>query len=81
MASPGPVLRPPVLLSRSAPTPIRELGKHPEDEDPINIFEGRYGPYVKHGKINATIPKGYEIEHITLERGTDFNRTFEVQED
>ena len=52
---------------RAAPTPIRELGKHPEDEEPIAIFEGRYGPYVKHKKINATIPKDKEIEKITLE--------------
>jgi DNA topoisomerase-1 len=52
---------------RAAPTPIRELGKHPEDEEVIGIFEGRYGPYVKHKKINATIPKDKEIEKLTLE--------------
>ncbi len=52
---------------RAAPTPIRELGKHPEDEEIIGIFEGRYGPYVKHKKINATIPKDKDLEKITLE--------------
>lgn len=52
---------------RAAPTPIRELGKHPEDEEPIAIFEGRYGPYVKHKKLNATIPKDKEVEKLTLE--------------
>ncbi len=52
---------------RAAPTPIRELGKHPEDEEPIGIFEGRYGPYVKHKKLNATIPKDKDLEKITLE--------------
>ncbi len=53
--------------TRSAPTPIKDLGKHPDDDEPVAIFEGRYGPYVKHGKINATIPKDREIEHIQLE--------------
>ena len=52
---------------RAAPTPIRELGTHPDDGQPVNVFEGRYGPYVKHGKINATIPKGLEVDSITLE--------------
>ena len=53
---------------RAAPTPVREVGKHPEDEAVIGIFEGRYGPYVKHGKINATIPKGIEIPDVTLDQ-------------
>ena len=53
--------------TRGGATPVKELGKHPDDEAPINIFEGRYGPYVKHGKINATIPKDRELESVTLE--------------
>lgn len=57
---------------RSAPTPIRDLGKHPEDEEPIGIFDGRYGPYVKHGKINATIPKGYEVDNVTLDQAMEW---------
>ena len=55
--------------TRSAPTPLRELGKHPEDDEMVAIFEGRYGPYVKHNKINATVPQGYEINDVTLEQG------------
>lgn len=57
---------------RAAPTPIRELGKHPEDDAVIGVFEGRYGPYVKHGKINATIPKEYEINDVTLEQALEW---------
>jgi hypothetical protein len=34
---------------RAAPTPLRELGNHPEDDSPIQIFEGKFGPYIKHG--------------------------------
>jgi len=50
-----------------AAKPLRELGAHPETEDPVNVFDGRYGPYVKHQKINATIPKGMDPQKITLE--------------
>lgn len=53
--------------TRSAPTPIKELGPHPDDGETIGIYEGRYGPYVKHGKINATIPKDREIESVRLD--------------
>ncbi|MCH2201134.1 MAG: type I DNA topoisomerase [Fuerstiella sp.] len=57
---------------RAAPTPVREVGKHPDDEAVIGIFEGRYGPYVKHGKINATIPKEYEIDDVTLPQALEW---------
>ncbi|QDT31215.1 type I DNA topoisomerase [Thalassoglobus polymorphus] len=52
--------------TRSAPTPIKELGNHPESEEPLAIFEGRYGPYVKCGKLNATIPKDKDPQALTL---------------
>jgi len=58
--------------SRSAPEPLRELGKHPDDGETIAVFEGRYGPYVKHGKINATIPKDQDVEQVTLEQALDW---------
>ena len=51
---------------RPAAKPIRELGPHPDDGDSVNVFEGRYGPYVKHGRINASLPKGMEIEAVDL---------------
>ncbi|MEM9706543.1 MAG: topoisomerase C-terminal repeat-containing protein, partial [Pseudomonadota bacterium] len=47
--------------------PLRELGAHPETGDPVNVMDGRYGPYVKHQKTNATIPKGADPQKITLE--------------
>ncbi|MBW3583770.1 MAG: type I DNA topoisomerase [Euryarchaeota archaeon] len=49
-------------------TVIKELGKHPEDGDTIQILEGRYGPYVKHGKTNATIPKDTKPDDVTVEQ-------------
>ena len=56
---------------RGPAPPIRELGKHPDDEEVIGVYEGRYGPYVKHGKIYASLPKDLEIEAVTLERALD----------
>ena len=47
--------------------PKRELGEHPETGDPVGVYDGRYGPYVKHQKINATIPNGMDPDKITLE--------------
>jgi len=57
---------------RSAPTPIRELGEHPEDGETVAVFDGRYGPYVKHGKINATIPKDRDVDSVTLEEAVQW---------
>ncbi len=48
--------------------PLRELGVHPDDQEPVNIFEGPYGLYVKHGKVNAGIPKEETVENMTLEK-------------
>ena len=49
-----------------AAVPIRELGEHPEAGGPVNIFDGKYGPYVKWEKINATIPDTIEPSDLTL---------------
>ena len=46
---------------------LKELGEHPELGGPVNVMSGRYGPYVKHGKVNATLPKDKEPESITME--------------
>lgn len=46
---------------------LKELGKHPKDGKVISLFEGRYGPYLKHGRINASIPKDKDPNAVTLE--------------
>jgi DNA topoisomerase I len=46
--------------------PLRALGNHPETGEPIEILKGRYGPYVKHQKTNASVPKGTEVNDLTL---------------
>ncbi|MFN5627332.1 MAG: type I DNA topoisomerase, partial [Planctomyces sp.] len=53
---------------KSAPVALKELGPHPEDQAPVQIFEGRYGPYVKHGSVNATVPKATDPASVTMEQ-------------
>ena len=54
----------------AAIAPLKELGNHPDGE-PINLFNGRYGPYLKHGTINANIPRGADPVTITLEQAIE----------
>jgi DNA topoisomerase-1 len=55
--------------ARTSNTVLRELGVHPDDQKPVDVCSGRYGPYVRHGKVNATLPKDTTPEEITLEEG------------
>ncbi|HBY81680.1 MAG TPA: type I DNA topoisomerase [Cyanobacteria bacterium UBA11148] len=52
-------------------TPLRELGVHPDDGEAVNIYEGPYGSYIKHGKTNASIPEGESVESLTLEKALE----------
>ncbi|MEB3224242.1 MAG: type I DNA topoisomerase [Synechococcus sp.] len=52
-------------------TPLKELGKHPADNEPINVYEGPYGIYVNHLKVNAGLPEGETVETITLEKALE----------
>ena len=46
----------------------REVGKHPEDGEPIKAGIGRFGPYVQHGKTYASLEAGDEVFDIGLNR-------------
>ncbi|OCX65910.1 DNA topoisomerase I [Thioclava sp. SK-1] len=55
----------------AAAKPLKEIGDHP-DGGPINVMPGRYGPYVKWEKVNATIPKDVEPEAVTMEQALEW---------
>ncbi|HEY9847645.1 MAG TPA: DNA topoisomerase, partial [Candidatus Caenarcaniphilales bacterium] len=46
---------------------LRELGTHPQDAEPVNVYNGPYGPYIKHGKTNVAVPEDQPVENLTLE--------------
>ena len=50
----------------AAQKPLRTIGEHPEG-GPVAVMEGRYGPYVKWEKVNATLPKDADPQALTLE--------------
>ena len=52
--------------ARTSNTVLRELGAHPDDQKPVEVCNGRYGPYVRHGKVNATLPKDISPDEVTL---------------
>ena len=54
----------------AAAAPGRVVGAHPEGGD-ITVRDGRYGPYVSHDGVNATLPKGKDPAQVTLEEAID----------
>jgi len=54
-----------------AAKPIREMGEHPDQGGAVNIMEGKYGPYVKWEKVNATIPKEIEPADLSMEQAVE----------
>ena len=45
---------------------IQDLGNHPETDQPVKVMDGRYGPYIKYGRKNISLPKGTEPEKVTM---------------
>ncbi|MBT6330570.1 MAG: type I DNA topoisomerase [Kordiimonadaceae bacterium] len=54
-----------------AAEPIKDLGEHPDGDGNILVMEGRYGPYVKYKRINATIPKDKDPKDVTVEEAIE----------
>jgi DNA topoisomerase-1 len=55
----------------TAAPPLRELGADPETQKPVVVKDGRFGPYVTDGEVNATIRGADTPETITLERASE----------
>ncbi len=54
-------------LKAKQAAPAVVIGKHPDDGEDITAQCGRYGPYVKWGRINAPIAKGTDIHSVPLD--------------
>jgi DNA topoisomerase I len=65
------LLAEPKKFRRGAPEPIKELGEHPGEGGPVKVYNGKYGPYVSHGGINATLPGGMAPEELTMDRAVE----------
>jgi len=51
--------------------PQRVLGAHPESGEPVEVWAGRYGPYVKHDGTNASLKNDQSIDALTMEEALD----------
>ncbi|MBI2719906.1 MAG: type I DNA topoisomerase [Rhizobiales bacterium] len=58
-------------FSRPKPGALKDLGPHPAGGGNIQVMAGRYGAYVKHGKVNATLPRDMDPQSVTLEQAVD----------
>jgi DNA topoisomerase-1 len=54
-------------FQRVAPTVLKELGDHPSEGGKVQVLSGRYGPYVKHGDVNATLPRGKDPAGLSMD--------------
>lgn len=56
----------------TAALPAKELGVGPDQKTPIQVLNGRYGPYIKYGKSNISLKKGSDIDALTLEEALGY---------
>ncbi|MBS0269643.1 MAG: type I DNA topoisomerase [Proteobacteria bacterium] len=54
-------------FARSAPKVLKDLGEHPSEGGGVQVLEGRYGPYVTHNKVNATVPRAKDPASLTMD--------------
>jgi DNA topoisomerase-1 len=56
---------------RAAAPPLREMGPDPVTELPMVIKDGRFGPYVTDGEVNASLRRGQTPEELTVEQASE----------
>jgi DNA topoisomerase-1 len=51
--------------------PIKVFDVSPVTSEPVQLLDGRYGPYVTDGTTNASLPRGMDPQEVTFERALD----------
>ena len=64
----------PKKRGRRTKPPIAELGPHPESGAAVRVLDGRYGPFVTDGELNATVPRGIDPASVDLEQAVELLR-------
>jgi DNA topoisomerase-1 len=59
---------------RVAKPPLAELGAHPESGMPVRVLDGRFGPYITDGTVNASVPRGIDPETVSLDDAVELLR-------
>jgi DNA topoisomerase-1 len=52
--------------------PLRVIGQHPESGETLAIQKGRFGPYIAHQRVFATVPRTVPIEDVTIEQALEW---------
>jgi DNA topoisomerase-1 len=60
-----------VLAMAKGKNALRVLGNHPQDGGEVAIYDGRYGAYVQHGKVRATLGKTESVDALELDRALE----------
>ncbi|MFO7591898.1 MAG: type I DNA topoisomerase [Acidimicrobiia bacterium] len=69
----------PKRRGRQSKPPIADLGAHPESGASVRVLDGRFGPYVTDGSINATVPRGVDPASIDLDQAVELLREREAR--
>ena len=55
----------------SGPQELKNLGNHSETGESLILKDGRYGPYITDGKVNASLPREIDVEKLTLDQAIE----------
>jgi DNA topoisomerase I len=56
-----------LLKQKAGPAVLKTLGEHPKTGRTLELRDGRYGPYVTDGELNASLPKSADPDEFDLE--------------